>query len=162
MHHERSILVADDDKNDVSMITHALGLGAQESGGVQTVSDGAEALDYLFARGAFKGRPPGNPDVVLLDLKMPRVDGWEVLRQVKSDPTLKTIPVIVFSSSARETDILQSYQLGANAYVVKPISFHEFVETVGHIKSFWMVCNVAASRLELGEDAPTARAAGDA
>lgn len=160
MTNDRCILVADDDVNDVSMITHALGNDGPV--GVRTVSDGAEALDYLFARGRFQGRSPGNPEILLLDLKMPRIDGWEVLRQVKSSPDLRLIPVIVFSSSARENDILRSYNLGANAYVVKPISFRQFVQTVESIKTFWIECNMPAPGGSINADANTLRTAGDA
>jgi CheY-like chemotaxis protein len=160
MNHERFILVADDDINDVSMITHAL--GDRAPGCVHTVSDGAEALDYLLARGRYKDRPPGNPHILLLDLKMPRVDGWEVLKQVKSNPALRLIPVIVFSSSARETDILRSYELGANAYVVKPISFPQFVQAVGAIKAFWTECNVSAPQSDVDADRAVVGAAGGA
>jgi CheY-like chemotaxis protein len=159
MKNERFILVADDDSNDVSMITHALGGRGPDC--IRTVSDGAEALDYLLAQGRFQGRSPGNPVILILDLKMPRVDGWEVLRQVRANPLLHLIPVIVFSSSAREADILRSYQLGANAYVVKPISFPQFVQTVESIKAFWADCNVPAPEQEIGTGSP-AHAAGDA
>jgi len=103
--------------------------------------DGAEALDFLYRRGTFAGRTNGQPAVVLLDLKMPRVDGMEVLRQVKADPDLKTIPVVIMTSSREERDLLDSYQLGVNAYVVKPVNFQSFVEAVKQVGAFWAVLN---------------------
>ena len=107
------------------------------------VRDGADALDYLYRRGQFAGRPAGKPALVLLDLKMPKVDGLEVLRQIKGDPALKTIPVVVMTSSREEQDLLNSYQLGVNAYVVKPVQFHEFVDAVKQVGGFWAVINEA-------------------
>lgn len=103
--------------------------------------DGAEALDFLYRRGTYSGRTNGQPAVVLLDLKMPRVDGMEVLRQVKADPDLKTIPVVIMTSSREERDLLDSYQLGVNAYVVKPVKFQSFVEAVKQVGAFWAVLN---------------------
>ena len=103
--------------------------------------DGAEALDYLFGRGKFAGRDEKQPAVMLLDLKMPGVDGFEVLRQVKSDNALKRIPVVVFSSSNDEGDRLLSYELGANAYVTKPVDFSEFLEIVQTVGRFWTDIN---------------------
>jgi two-component system, response regulator len=105
--------------------------------------DGAEALDYLYRRGPFAGRENGQPAVVLLDLKMPKVDGTEVLRQIKGDPQLKVIPVIVMTSSREESDLHGSYQLGANAYVVKPLKFPDFVDAVTRLGAFWAVINEA-------------------
>jgi CheY-like chemotaxis protein len=105
------------------------------------VRDGVEALDYLFRRGAFAGRPPGHPVLVLLDLKMPRVDGTEVLRTLKADPETQMIPVVVMTSSREESDLHRTYALGANAYDVKPVKFHEFVDAVQQVGSFWGVLN---------------------
>jgi CheY-like chemotaxis protein len=105
------------------------------------VRDGVEALDYLYRRGAFADRPSGDPALVLLDLKMPRLDGTEVLRQMKSDPDLKMIPVVVMTSSREEGDLLRTYALGVNAYVVKPVTFHEFVDAVRQVGSFWALVN---------------------
>jgi len=136
-----SILVADDDDNDLRMIEMAL----QEDGHpplVRYVRDGDEALDYLQARGVSQGWSD-YPAFILLDLHMPRVDGWEVLRRVRADERLKRIPIVIFSSSAREVDIRHCYDLGANAYVVKPIDFDRFRETVGAIKTFWTGCNLS-------------------
>jgi CheY-like chemotaxis protein len=108
---------------------------------VVTLGDGAEALDYLYRRGQFAGRTNGQPTVILLDLKMPKVDGLEVLRQIKNDPTLKIIPVVMMTSSNEERDLLQSYRNGANAYVVKPVKFQEFVEALKQLGLFWIVLN---------------------
>jgi CheY-like chemotaxis protein len=105
------------------------------------VRDGAEALDYLYGRGQFAGRSPEAPAVVLLDLKMPKVNGMEVLRQIKGDPALKHIPVVVMTSSREEQVLLESYNLGVNAYVVKPVKFPEFVEAVRNLGIFWAVVN---------------------
>ena len=148
------ILVADDDENDLRMTLEALA-GRSADLEVRTVHDGAEALDYLYGREAFKDRPAGNPEVLLLDLNMPRVDGWEVLRRVKTDAALRTIPVVVFTSSSRDHDVGECYELGANAYVVKPIGFREFTEVVRDIQHFWTECNhpPRASRATQGADA---------
>jgi|SRR5947209_8541575 len=108
---------------------------------VDVVHDGAEALDYLYRRGAYVKRPPGNPAVVLLDLKMPKVDGMEVLRQLKSDEQLKMVPVVMLTSSREEQDLIKSYQLGVNAYVVKPIDFAQLMGAVKQLGLFWAVIN---------------------
>ncbi len=103
--------------------------------------DGAEALDYLYKRGKFADRPEGNPAVILLDLKMPRIDGIEVLRRLKSDPVLKRVPVVVMTSSREDADLNACYDLNTNAYVVKPVNFAEFVESVRQVGAFWAVLN---------------------
>ena len=103
--------------------------------------DGAEALDYLYHRGKFAGHANGLPVVVLLDLKMPKVDGLEVLRQMRADPNLKHIPVVMITSSREEQDLVHSYQLGVNAYVVKPVDFQKFVESVKQVGFFWAIIN---------------------
>lgn len=103
------------------------------------VRDGAEALDYLYRRGAFADRLGGQPAVVLLDLKMPRVDGLEVLRQVRNDPALKRIPLVVMTSSREEQDLVASYQLGANAFLLKPVQFHGLVDAMKLLGGFWAV-----------------------
>jgi CheY-like chemotaxis protein len=105
------------------------------------VRDGAEALDYLYRRGAFAQEPDGNPIVILLDLKMPKVDGIQVLRQIKSDKDLQTIPVVILTSSRESRDMETCYQLGVNAYVVKPVKFADFVEAVREIGVFWALIN---------------------
>jgi DNA-binding response OmpR family regulator len=110
---------------------------------VVVTRDGEEALDYLYCRGKYKDRSSDNPAVLLLDLKLPKVDGLEVLRQVKSDEKLKIIPVVVLTSSHEEKDMVASYKLGVNAYVVKPVDFHEFVNAIKELGVFWAVINAA-------------------
>lgn len=136
----KRILVVDDSPRDTELALTALATHhlANE---VIALRDGAEALDYLYRRGAFANRPHGDPAVILLDLKMPKVDGIEVLRQIKSDPALKMIPVVVMTSSREEQDLLNSYQLGVNAYVVKPVKFQSFMEAIGQVGAFWAVIN---------------------
>jgi CheY-like chemotaxis protein len=136
----RTILLAEDNANDVELTVTALRRN-RVANEVVVVRDGAEALDYLYRRGAFAERPTGCPGLILLDLKMPKVDGIEVLRQVKGDETLKTIPVVVLTSSREEHDVLRSYDLGVNAYVVKPVTFNEFLEAVQTLGQFWAVIN---------------------
>jgi len=136
----KRILYAEDSPMDVELTLAAL----EEhhlANEVVAVGDGVEALDYLYRRGAFATREAGNPAVVLLDLKMPRVDGLEVLRQVKSDPELRTIPVVIMTSSREERDLVESYRLGVNAYVVKPVDFEQFVAAVKEVGMFWAVVN---------------------
>jgi CheY-like chemotaxis protein len=108
---------------------------------VVVTRNGAEALDFLYRRGEFSGRPEGNPAVVLLDLKMPKVDGMEVLRQIKADDRLKTVPVVMLTSSREEQDLVRSYKLGVNAYVVKPIDFQQFIDAIKQLGLFWAVLN---------------------
>jgi CheY-like chemotaxis protein len=134
------ILLAEDNSNDVELTLAALKAN-RLANEVIVVRDGAEALDYLYERNGFAGRAGGPPALLLLDLKMPKVDGLEVLREVKSDPALKTIPVVVLTSSREESDLIKSYDLGVNAYVVKPVDFHEFVDAVKLIGGFWAVLN---------------------
>ena len=136
----KKILLAEDDPNDVELIITALeeyNLANQ----VDVVSDGAQALDYIYRRGEFASRPETFPVVILLDQKMPRVDGLEVLRQVKGDPNLKSIPIVMLTSSNQERDIRESYNLGANAFVVKPVAFQDFVEVIKKIGMFWVLTN---------------------
>jgi two-component system, response regulator len=136
----RRILMAEDSANDIELTLAALG-EHRLANHVDVARDGEEALDYLYRRGAYAARPPGNPAVLLLDLKMPKVDGLEVLRQVKSDPALKTIPVVMLTSSREEGDVLRSYELGVNAYVVKPVEFADFMDAVRQLGGFWAVIN---------------------
>ena len=136
----KPILIAENDSNDIELILTALEEYNLANKTV-VVRDGVEALDYLYRRGSFAKRPPGNPVVILLDLKMPRIDGIEVLRQLKDDPKLHTIPVVVLTSSRESKDIIQSYELGVNAYVVKPVIFKEFIETVKKLGLFWILTN---------------------
>ncbi len=134
------ILLAEDNLNDVELTLAALS-ERNLANEVVVVRDGSEALDYLRRQGAYRDRAPGDPVVVLLDLKMPKVDGLEVLRFVKSDPVLKQIPVVVLTSSAEERDLVESYRLGVNAYVVKPVAFDEFALAVKQVGAFWAVVN---------------------
>jgi CheY-like chemotaxis protein len=134
------ILLVEDDPRDTELTMTAL----EEyhlSNEVVVATDGAEALDYLFGRGKFQGRNSENPAVLLLDLKLPKVDGLEVLQQIRSDEKLKMIPVVVLTSSREERDKLASYQLGVNAYVVKPVDFHEFVNAIKELGVFWAIIN---------------------
>jgi CheY-like chemotaxis protein len=134
------ILIVEDDPNDVELTLTAL----EEynlANEVIVARDGEEALDYLYCRGNFKARSNENPAVLLLDLKLPKRDGLEVLRQIKSDEKLKLIPVVVLTSSHEEKDVVASYKLGVNAYVVKPVDFHEFVNAVKELGIFWAVIN---------------------
>ena len=133
-------MIVEDDPNDVELTLTALG-EYNLANEVVVARDGQQALDYLYCRGEFNGRPANNPAVMLLDLKLPKIDGLEVLQQVKSDGRLKTIPVVVLTSSSEEKDKMQSYSLGVNAYVVKPVDFHEFVNAVKELGVFWAVIN---------------------
>jgi len=137
----KRILLVEDSVRDAEMALEALEDHNCLANEVLHLRDGAEALDYLYRRGDYAGRTGGQPAVVLLDLKMPRVDGMEVLRQIKGDPSLKKIPVIVMTSSREEQDLLDSYELGVNAYVVKPMKFHAFVDAVKQVGAFWAVVN---------------------
>jgi CheY-like chemotaxis protein len=134
------ILLVEDDPKDVELTLTAL----EEynlANEVVLARDGEEALDYLYRRGSFATRSNGNPAVLLLDLKLPKVDGLEVLQQVKSDPKLRLVPVVVLTSSREERDMVASYRLGVNAYVVKPVDFHEFVNAIKELGVFWAIIN---------------------
>lgn len=134
------ILLVEDNPNDVELALSALA-EHNIANEVVVTRDGSEALDYLYRRGEFANRKNGQPAVILLDLKMPKVDGLEVLRTVKSDPQLQRIPVVMLTSSREETDLVKSYQLGANAYVVKPVDFPQFVAAVKELGAFWALLN---------------------
>ncbi|MHB8136433.1 MAG: response regulator [Anaerolineaceae bacterium] len=138
----KRILLAEDDPNDVEMTVNALN-SKNLVNEICVVRDGVEALDYLYHQGAFSKRAGGNPIVILLDLKMPKIDGIEVLRKIKSDKDLQMIPVVILTSSSESTDLETCYQLGANAYVVKPVRFADFVEAVKQIEIFWALINEA-------------------
>jgi CheY-like chemotaxis protein len=136
----KRILLAEDNERDVELTMAAL----EEhnlANEVVVARDGAEALDYLYRRGEFAGHANGLPVVVLLDLKMPKVDGLEVLRQIRTDPAIKHIPVVMLTSSREERDLVRSYELGVNAYVVKPVDFQKFVESVKELGMFWAIIN---------------------
>jgi CheY-like chemotaxis protein len=136
----KCILLVDDSPRDIELTLDALA-HHNLANEVVALRDGVEALDYLYRRGQFADRIAGQPAVVLLDLKMPKVDGIEVLQQIKSDPQLKMIPVVVLTSSREEQDLVMSYQQGVNAYIVKPVQFQEFVEAVRLLGIFWAVVN---------------------
>jgi DNA-binding response OmpR family regulator len=134
------ILLVEDDPKDVELTLTALD-EYNLANEVVIVGDGADALDYLYCKGKYADRSNENPAVLLLDLKLPKVDGLEVLQQVKSDSKLKMIPVVVLTSSHEEKDMVASYTLGVNAYVVKPVDFHEFVNAIKELGVFWAVVN---------------------
>lgn len=136
----KHILLVDDSPRDTEMTLEALE-HYRIANEVVTLRDGAEALDYLHRRGPFADRAGSDPAVILLDLKMPKVDGLQVLRDVKSHEKLRVIPVVMMTSSREEQDLARSYELGANAYVVKPLSFPEFVEAVRIVGAFWAMLN---------------------
>jgi len=134
------ILMVEDDPKDVELSLTAL----EEynlANEVVVVGDGEQALDYLYYRGEFQSRSGENPAVMLLDLKLPKVDGLEVLKQIKADEKLKLIPVVVLTSSKEEKDMVTSYKLGVNAYVVKPVDFHDFVNAIKELGAFWAIIN---------------------
>lgn len=136
----KAILLAEDNSRDVELTLAALaehGLANE----VVVVRDGEEALDFLYCRGSYSDRSSGNPAVVLLDLKMPKVDGLEVLRVVKADPAMRTIPIVMLTSSREDRDIVESYSLGVNAFVVKPVNFSQFIESVKQVGAFWAIIN---------------------
>lgn len=136
----KKILLAEDDPKDVELILEAMA-DNNLANQVVVVNDGVEALNYLRCEGKFAERKPENPAVVLLDIKMPRMDGIEALRNIRSDAKLKTIPVIMLTSSREEKDLTQSYNLGVNAYVLKPVGFQQFIDAVKQIGGFWAVLN---------------------
>jgi len=138
----KRILLVEDSKQDVELTLNALE-EHRLANEVVVARDGAEALDYLYRRGKFSARSDGEPGVVFLDLKLPKVDGLEVLRQMKSDERFKFVPVVVLTSSREEQDLARSYQLGGNAYVVKPIDFQQFTATIKELGLFWAVINEA-------------------
>ena len=135
------ILLVEDNPSDAELTMHAL----QENNlanRIKWLHDGAEALDYLFASGAYAGRDPNNvPKVILLDLKLPKVDGLEVLKRIKADPHTLAIPVVVMTSSREERDIIETYKLGVNSYVVKPVDFDQFAEAVRLLGMYWVLLN---------------------
>lgn len=136
----KPILLVEDNPNDLELTLIALEK-SHLANEVVVVRDGAEALEYLECRGAFIGRTPGNPAVILLDLKLPKVDGLEVLRHIRESEALRSTPVVMLTSSREEQDVVRSYALGVNAYVVKPVEFREFVRAIADLGVFWAVLN---------------------
>ena len=136
----KPILLVEDDPRDLELTLVALER-SQLANDVIIVRDGEAALDYLNRTGEYAGRAEGNPAVVLLDLKLPKVNGLEVLQSVRSTEPLRSIPVVMLTSSHEESDVLRSYQLGVNAYVVKPVEFKQFVEAIADLGIFWAVLN---------------------
>jgi CheY-like chemotaxis protein len=140
MNRSQKILLVEDDPKDEELTVTTMEK-YHVSNDIVVVHDGEEALDYLFRRGKYQNVSGGNPCVVLLDLNLPKVHGLEVLRQIRADENLKMIPVVILSSSREEKDLAESYKIGINAYVVKPVDFHEFVEAVKHLGTFWCMIN---------------------
>jgi CheY-like chemotaxis protein len=136
----RPILLAEDNPNDVELTLTAL-RALNLANEIIVVNDGAEVLNFLYRRHAFKDRPDMLPAVLMLDLKMPKVDGLEALRQIRTDPALRLLPIVILTSSREENDLVRGYQLGANAYVVKPVDFEQFVSAVGQLGIFWAIIN---------------------
>lgn len=138
------LLVVEDDPNDVELALRSFGQH-RLTNRVHVVRDGAEALEFIFAEGRYASRDPvaGKPRVILLDLKLPLVDGLEVLRRIKADPSTRTIPVTVLTSSREERDLVESYQLGVNSYIVKPVDFEQFTEAMKSIGLYWLLLNEA-------------------
>jgi CheY-like chemotaxis protein len=135
------ILLVEDNPDDVELALHALKKG-HVANRIEVVRDGAEALDFIFCTGAYARRTPDNgPRIVLLDLKLPKVDGLEVLRRMKGDSRTRAIPVIMMTSSREERDIVESYRLGVNSYIVKPVDFEQFLEAVQQIGLYWLLLN---------------------
>ncbi len=136
----KHILLVEDDPYDVELTLNALA-EHHLANAVVVARDGVEALDYVYCKGAFAGRSDGNPVVILLDLKLPRLDGLQVLRQIKADEHLRLAPIVILTSSREDRDLAECYRLGINAYVVKPVRFTDFVDAVRHIGAFWAIVN---------------------
>lgn len=144
MENLKRILLAEDDEKDINLTLAALA-EINVANKIDVVRDGEEALDYLFKRARYANRENGNPVVVMLDLKMPKVDGLEVLKQIKGDDKLRKIPVVILTSSKMESDLITSYELGVNAYVVKPVDFDNFMTAIKELGSFWAILNETPS-----------------
>jgi two-component system response regulator len=139
------ILLVEDNPSDLQLTLHALERN-KLANQIHVVRDGVEALDFLFSTGPYAERPQRNPRVVLLDLKLPLIDGLEVLRRMKQEPRTRTIPVVVLTSSSEERDIVESYQLGVNSYIVKPVDFEQFTESVRQLGFYWALLNQPPSK----------------
>ena len=134
------ILLVEDNPNDEMLALHAF-KKHNLANHVHVVRDGAEALEFIFRTGAYADRPPVNPKVILLDKKLPLVDGMEVLREIRADPRTHLIPVVMLTSSAEDRDVIESYQLGVNSYIVKPVDFEQFSETARQLGGYWLRVN---------------------
>jgi len=134
------ILLVEDNPNDIELTLHAFRKN-KLSNQIKVVRDGEEALEYLFRTGRYAERDQSCPRLILLDLKLPKVDGLDVLRKIKRNPRTRHIPVVVLTSSQEEKDIVESYNLGVNSYIVKPVDFHKFQETVGQLGLYWLLLN---------------------
>jgi CheY-like chemotaxis protein len=145
----RPILLVEDNLRDLELTLAALAR-CQLANEIVIARDGAEALDYIYARGQYDNRDPGSPAVVLLDLKLPKVDGLQVLETIKNDPMQKQIPVVMLTSSREERDVITSYEQGVNAFVVKPVDFSAFFEAIRDLGMFWAVLNEPPPRSENG------------
>jgi len=146
----RTILYAEDNPRDVELTLEAL-KDHNLANNVVVVRDGVETMDYLHREGKYKQRKPGNPAVLMLDIKMPRMDGLEVLKAIRNDNKLKMLPVVMLTSSREEQDLMKSYELGVNAYVVKPVDFKEFILAVKQLGVFWAVINEVPPERELSD-----------
>lgn len=140
MRRSRTILLVEDNLEDVELTLRAFAQN-QIANDIAVARDGEEALDYLFCRGAHVGREPLLPELVLLDLKLPKIDGLEVLQAIRADPVTRRLPVVMLTASNQERDIIASYDLGANSFVQKPVGFAEFLEAVRHLGLYWLVVN---------------------
>lgn len=145
----RPILLVEDNPRDLELTLAALAK-CNLANEIVIARDGAEALDYLHCRNSYSDRQPGDPAVVLLDLKLPKIDGLEVLEQVKQDPSRRQIPVVMLTSSREERDLVRSYELGVNAFVVKPVNFNEFHEAIQDLGMFWAILNEPPPYLQSG------------
>ncbi len=140
--HIRKILLVEDNPNDAEMTLEALGK-KNLANEVIWLKDGQEAIDFLYCRDSWEGRESINPALILLDIKMPRIDGLQVLKLIKGDPKLRSIPVVILTSSREESDLIEGYDQGANAFVVKPVNFADFMQSVASLGVFWAVLNEA-------------------
>jgi CheY-like chemotaxis protein len=136
------VLLVEDDPDDLELTLHAL-REARITNPIQIARDGEEALDYIFSRGSFAGREINRPRVILLDLKLPKVDGLQVLRQIKADQRTKGVPIVILTSSSEERDLIEGYRLGANSYIQKPVDFAQFQQTIRELGYYWLVVNQA-------------------